>query len=208
MTPGILPKKELVSNDIPETPVVQKPKTHAFFLDLASFQGISDRVSFEEYNEYLIRKMPLIMGLSGATGTAAGYYVGGKVLMSSASYLFAGTLLSYSFYSGTYILEKGRQKDDYVNHAISGAFVGAWLYTAIKGWRAGLLCSGIGSMVGIVYKVGNDVLYNSSRSAWLDHRINIEDSPRKKIQIVRLQQFTPNRNEKNDSLVPKEYKKQ
>ncbi len=187
--PGIPLKREVAVKDKPETASSVVPTPQPLF-DFSSFQGISDRVSFDEYNGYLVRKLPLVMGMSGATGTAVGYYVGGKVLMTSASYLFAGTLLSYTFYSGTYLLEKGRQKDDYVNYAISGAFVGGWLYTAIKGWRAGLLCSGIGSVVGIIYKIGGDEIYQASRSAWLDHRVNVEYSPQRKLQILRKQQFT------------------
>lgn len=206
-TPGIPPKKEVAIKDKPETIVTPSPTSQAL-LDLSSFRGFSDRVSFDEYNRYLISKLPVIMGLSGATGTAVGYYVGGQVLMTSASYLFAGTLLSYTYYSGTYLLEKGRQKDDYINHAISGSFVGGWLYTAIKGWRAGLLCSGIGSIAGIVYKISSDELYHSSRSAWLDHRIHVEYSPQRKLQVVRKQQYTPIKDSTNESLIPKEYKKQ
>lgn len=186
--PGIPLKREVAVKDKPET--ASSAPTPQPLLDFSSFQGISDRISFDEYNRHLVQKLPLLMGMSGATGTAVGYYIGGKVLTTSASYLFAGTILSYTFHSGTYLLEKGRQKDDYVNYALSGAFVGGWLYTAIKGWRAGLLCSGIGSVVGMLYKIAGDEIYQASRSSWLDHRVNVEYSPQRKLQILRKQPFS------------------
>jgi len=130
-------------------------------------------LDFTTAREDLEDKVPTAVAVGAVAGVARGYYVGDVAALYGYSAAFGLGMASTAFYGTAYLLRYARQREDLSNYTLSGSITGFWALAGLKRTLpAGLLGALVGAAVGTSVKVGGDWLYDTSREAWLSHRIH------------------------------------
>ena len=99
-----------------------------------------------------------------------GHTAGGLAINIAASHGFKWGVGSGVFFSGAYILEYFRGRDDFLNYAVSGA-LSYGLYRSVKFGPKGAIPGALmGLTVGVLYNFGTEYTYSFCRLSWIKHR--------------------------------------
>jgi len=106
---------------------------------------------------------------------------------------------STAFFGTVYGLRHARQQDDLGNYAASGAINGLWIITGItRSLPRGVVGAALGAALGVGVKLGGDALFQTSREAWIAHRIHTLEFSKPRVLESRKPMFHP-----NDSRLPR-----
>jgi len=169
-------------------------------------------LGLEEARSYLQVRVPSSIFCGGVAGASIGYYVGDMMALYFYTYALGAGFVSTAFYGTTYMLRVARQQDDVFNYAVSGGVNSAWMITGLAGLRKGVLGGLFGVAAGAAYKVGGDLFFDMSRTAWLQHRrFTLENSTERRL-VINKPKFHPNDSqahrygkgeERHGSIIPK-----
>lgn len=147
---------------------------------------------------YLQNRVPGALAVGTVAGASVGYYLGKEAAIYSLSYGLGMGVGGTAFYCGTYGLKCWRKTDDVWNYALSGGINGAWIVTGLAGYKRGLLGAVLGAGAGALLKYGGDAAYDTTRTAWIQHRKFTLENSKEKILDVRKPAFHP-----RDSTLPR-----
>lgn len=123
-------------------------------------------------------------------GASGGYYAGTGVFFPFYTYAFTAGLISTSFFGANFALRSARQKDDWINFAVSGSINGG-LVGLIKSRRNGMVGLVVGGVGGALYKIVSNSLYLSGREAWIGMRRYTIETSKPRILNVRRPPVDP-----------------
>lgn len=136
--------------------------------------------------EYVYPRSLAITTICAMYGVTTKYIQGGATVipLSFYSYTLAGALGSISFFGTASLIRslRGKEEVDIPSYAVSGGLHGAALTTFYFGWKRGIIGAFLGTGFGAALLAGSQLLYQESRSQWLEHRrYLIYDSVEKKV---------------------------
>jgi len=169
-------QEDLVPPTAPGTTAVEM----SYPLDIASAQ------------QYLERKVPLAVSMGGVIGLARGYYVGDLAAFYGYTTALGMGMGCTAFYGTAYLLRHARQKDDIQNFVLSGGITGLWVAAGVtRSLPRGVVGAVVGAAVGTGIKMGGDWLYDSSREAWVAHRVHRLEHSKPRVLETRKPMFHP-----------------
>ena len=128
----------------------------------------------DDFRDYAGTRVLVSTGISSLIGTSIGFIEGHPLPLSFYSFAIAGISTSGLFFSTNYLMRYVRQKDDYINYSVAGCFTGtSFGYFFGRTPKIALIAGLVSTGVGALYKIGGDLLYDTSRRAWINHRRHI-----------------------------------
>lgn len=146
-------------------------------------------MSYVETKNFMTSRIVPSMIIGGISGLSAGYYIGDLAFKFAISGCIGFGLMGTQFFGGIHLLQKWRKCDDVINYVLSGSLTSL---TTLKYYEiSGVLPKSsfsknvsivlTGSISAIIYRYVEAIVYDHSKSMWIDNRIYHDYSAEKKI---------------------------